>query len=424
MTFEDLKKNLEQEKQIVQDMAYLLAQTKNLVGEEKRFYLNSIMAFKKQLEILNDAIPNLLNEISPVKKLPVVEKSEEPEKKIEKKSDIVRLSYISPATKEKKFITINKKDKERLIKEISVSETALKRLKKTEEEKGIGGVKASKIIRISNIIFGKFSEKIATKFTGVKDDLRKAQMRILISAYISVALFVSSLIFLLSLLVFVILTIINSRFLIWIWVPFLLFAFSLIAFYFYPAIEKSSVQKKISEELPFAAIYMAAIAGSNIEPTKIFRIIGNSKDYPHVGFEIKRMLHQIDIYGYDLVSALRNAAERTSNKKLSELFSGLATNIVSGGSLKAYLEKNAENYLLDYKLERQKAAAVAATFMDIYISVLIAAPLVLMMMFIVMNLTGLNIGLSIDAILTLSVGAIVLINIIFLIVLQIKQPSG
>jgi hypothetical protein len=62
--------------------------------------------------------------------------------------------------------------------------------------------------------------------------------------------------------------------------------------------------------------------------------------------------------------------------------------------------------------------------MDIYISILIAAPLVLMMMFIIMNVAGLSLaGLSINTLLIISIGGVVLINIIFLIILSIKQPK-
>ncbi|MDH3324950.1 MAG: type II secretion system F family protein, partial [Candidatus Peregrinibacteria bacterium] len=207
-------------------------------------------------------------------------------------------------------------------------------------------------------------------------------------------------------------------------IPFGLAGLAMAAFYLYPSSEANSVQKKISQELPFATIHMAAIAGSNIEPTKIFKIITKSSEYPNIGKEIRKIITQIDIYGYDLVTSLKNVAARTSNKKLSELFSGIATNINTGGALKNYLEKKSEDFLIDYKLERQKYKDLAGTFMDVYISILIAAPLILMMMFIVMNVAGLGMGgLSITTLLILSVVGVVIINIIFIIVLNIKQPK-
>ena len=143
-----------------------------------------------------------------------------------------------------------------------------------------------------------------------------------------------------------------------------------------------------------------------------------------MSIEIKKIIVQTDLYGYDLVTALKNVASRTPNKKLSELLSGLATNIGSGGELKNYLEEKAKGFLLDFRLERQRYADLAGTFMDIYISVLITAPLILMMMFIIMNVAGLGFqGLTMNALMALSVMGIVVINIAFIVVLNLKQPN-
>ena len=237
-------------------------------------------------------------------------------------------------------------------------------------------------------------------------------------------LMATTLSFLGGLFIFVILLIFNLSNFIYAWIPFVLSGFTFTAFYLYPASEASSVQKKISQELPFATIHMAAISGSNIEPVKILKIISMSKEYKNIGFEIKKIIAQVDIYGYDLVTSLKNVSKKISNKRLSELFSGIATNIGTGGELKSYLEKKADNFLLDYKLERQKYSDLAGTFMDIYISILIAAPLILMMMFIVMNVAGLGLGgLSLTTLLFFSIIAIILINILFLVVLNFKQPK-
>jgi len=55
---------------------------------------------------------------------------------------------------------------------------------------------------------------------------------------------------------------------------------------------------------------------------------------------------------------------------------------------------------------------------------LIAAPLVLMMMFIVMNVAGLAMGgLGITSLMFLAIGAIIITNIIFIVVLNMKQPK-
>ena len=51
------------------------------------------------------------------------------------------------------------------------------------------------------------------------------------------------------------------------------------------------------------------------------------------------------------------------------------------------------------------------------------APKILMMMFIIMNVAGLGMkGLSIMVLMSLAIGAIVITNIIFIFILNAKQP--
>ncbi len=410
---DDLRKNLEQEKKIVADMRAIQISMLSDASHAD-FYNSSLRALAEQLVLLNKAVPDLLKESSPIVGEAVA-----------KKKATVRMSYVSPSTKEKRFVTINKGDKKEFLKKLKLSEGALSGIKKMKSKSSVTTVsKPSFYARISNKYFRGVSDKLAPQFDSLSKDLKKANIRFLLSSYLSMAIMSMFLAFVLGLVVFVVLMTISLSNWMYFVLPFGLAGLALAAFYLYPASAASSVQKSISQELPFATIHMAAIAGSDIEPTKIFKIIAMSKEYVNIGKEIKKVLTQIDVYGYDLVTALKNVALRTSNKKLAELFSGLATNISTGGALKNYLEKKAENFLNDYRLERQKYSNLAGTFMDVYISILIAAPLVLMMMFIVMNVAGLGMGgLSITTLLTLSVIGVAVVNVIFLVVLNMKQPK-
>jgi len=426
--FEDLKKNLEQEKKIVADMYAIQVGMQNDASNSD-FYVSSLKALSDQLVLLNKAVPELLKEWSPIKKFAeegvVSGKIVKSKSVVAVKKKVVKMSYVSPATKEKRYITINKDDKREFLKKLKMSEGALLGISRMKaKDSGTLVHKPSLYVRFSNKMFRKWSDKFVPQFDSLSRDLKKANIRFLLSSYLSMAIMSMFIAFGIGLLVFALLMFISLGNWMYFVLPFGLAGLALAAFYLYPASEASSVQKKISGELPFATIHMAAIAGSNIEPTKIFKIIATSTEYPNIGKEIRKVLTQVEVYGYDLITSLKNVASRTSNKKLAELFSGLATNIATGGALKTYLEKKSENFLLDYKLERQKYSDLAGTFMDVYISILIAAPLVLMMMFIVMNVAGLGVGgLSITTLLSLSIIGIVIVNIIFMVVLNMKQPK-
>lgn len=405
---EELKNNVQKEKKIVTDIVSILREMQNKTEKEKSSYLTTLDSLVKQLEIINDSLPALLSETTPFKALPTQSKS------------IVKLSYNSKEGQN--VIALNKKDKEAFIKELNLTEMNLKKISDKDGKEEVQ--KPNELARISNKIFSKFAIRIAPQLKDVDDDLKKANIRFLISTYISMALFVSALVFSLSLIAMIVLLIFSFSYITWIWTPFAAALLSLVLFYIYPSMEKGSFKKSIEQELPFAVIHMSAIAGSNVEPYKIFKIISMSKEYPHLSVEIRKMVNQIDFYGLDLVTALKNAAKTTSSTKLSELYSGLATNISTGGNIKDYLEKKSENLLLDYKLEREKATEIAGTFMNIYISVVIVAPLILMILFIIMNVSNLGLNVGIDFITVITVSLIFLINIVFLIVLNIKQPKA
>lgn len=431
MSLEALKENCEKEKKIVSDIYDVYSHMNDAGKQEKEFYRQSLNALVMQVKMLNSAVPNLMKDIKPVKELPVqkpVVKTEKKEikKKPEKKGGMIRMPIFSKGSKtDGGFVTINEKDRKEFLKKFNLSDSAVKDIRKTKKsEEQNSEQKPSVIAGISSKFFRKVSEKVAPKFSEMNDDLKKANIRFLPSVYLSIAFFISSLAFFAGIVLFGVLIILNFSNVIYFWIPFAFFGLSFLGFYLYPASEKSSVKKKISNELPFATIHMSAIASSNIEPTKIFKIVAMSDEYPNVGREINKVIMQVEIYGYDLVTALNNVSRQTSNKILAELLNGFATNITSGGELKNFLEKKAENLLLDYKLERQSYASLAGTFMDIYISILIAGPLIMMMMFIVMNAAGVgSTFMSIEFLLPVSVGSVIIVNIIFLVVLHMKQPS-
>ncbi|MEK9184878.1 MAG: type II secretion system F family protein, partial [Patescibacteria group bacterium] len=193
--------------------------------------------------------------------------------------------------------------------------------------------------------------------------------------------------------------------------------------FFYPSMEKKSAGNRIDQELPFATIHMAAVSGSMIDPTNIFKIIIATGEYGSLEKEFVKLINEINIYGYDLVGALRRSAFNSPSKKLSELFNGLATTITSGGNLPEFFEKRSQSLLFEYRLEREKYTRSAETFMDIYISVVIAAPMILMLLFIMMSVSGLGISMGPGMISFLMILGVSMINVLFLTFLNLKQPA-
>ncbi|MFQ5531362.1 MAG: type II secretion system F family protein, partial [Candidatus Nanoarchaeia archaeon] len=326
---------------------------------------------------------------------------------------------------------------------IELERETLKRLKKKiKEPKKVKVKKPSKYVNISNRIFSEFSISLIEQgmFKTLKRDLVKANLQFLTKSYVSVMFFTAFLSLILAFFIFLFFLFFNlspelpiiigvdeglgSRFLKVIWIIFVIPIATFLAMYVYPSLERKSIETKINQELPFATIHMSAISGSLVEPSKIFHIIVETKEYPTLEKELIKLINEINVFGHDLVTGLRNVGSNSPSKKLAELFNGLATTITSGGDLTEYFDKRAQSLLFEYRLEREKNTKSAETFMDIYISVVIAAPMVIMLLLLVMKISGLGIGVSTGMITLIMILGVSMINIIFLTFLHLKQPPG
>jgi flagellar protein FlaJ len=386
---------------------------------------------KARLKIINDAMPDLLSNASGLKGLNGNRK-------------VASLAQINiPGVNESMVVTIKDSDKNKFMKELEISEGLIKKIRKKsaiEVEKNEEYQKSRGYVKYSNKLFLATASNLVKKgyFRTLVSDVNKANIGFLAEVYISTMFFstlvamIASFVFMIFLLFFKLVVVfpfvisysgdVVSRLIKVIWVPIIITIGTFFFMYTYPSSEKKSNARRIEQELPFAVIHMSAVAGSGIEPVQIFKIIGLSKEYPFLRVEIRKVMNQINIYGYDLVTALNNVQKNTSSQKLSELLSGMGTTISSGGNLSEFFAKRAETLLTDYRLEREKYTKVAETFMDIYISVVIAAPMILMLVVVMMSLSGLNLPFTPGEINIITIAAIALINLVFLMFLRFKQP--
>jgi len=396
----ELKEDLKKAKTIVREIGTVQEAMKKAYAEEQKLMQDYLDNAKEQLIKISENIPGYL---------------------LEKKEKSFKVELSQSETEEYLRQTGLEKD---LLKSVIKK---IEKTRQTESEKSKKETykKPGFFTKISGRLFSPFALKIAKKdfFQNISTSLRKANMPYLIATYISIALLASITALFASLILSAVLSMIIGPY---IWLAVIIIpAATFFIVLFYPLSEMSSIQNKIDDELPFAAMHMAAIASSGVEPSKVFTILASSEEYPSIKKEMRKIVNMINFYGYDLSTALKITAKTTSSNRLSELLNGLAATITGGGELKDYLEKIASDSLLDYKLRRKKFITVSETYADIYTGLLIAAPLMFMLILVLMNVVTGNIGgMSSTTIALIGIGAIALLNIGFLIFLEVSQPTG
>jgi len=424
MAIDNLKENFGRQKKIADEMNSLYEDLRNSRNDQEKKMISSQInslknSLKKTGENVIDAterisLPKPLNPPRPISNVPVPEEN---------------FSQNDSGGVKEKATTLEK--------------LTLKRMKKKEVKVVKKKERAPNLyVKIASSLFYNKSMSLINKgkFYSLRRDLIRANLEFVPANYISVILFSTLLSFFISIFIVMFLLFFSliasppfivpvetpmvTRFLQIFWLVFAIPAGVFTFGYFYPSMEKKSLDSRINGEIPFATIHMSSISNSMIEPSKIFSIIISTGEYPHLEKEFIKLLNQVNVYGYDLVSALRDCAFNSPSRKLGELYNGLATTINSGGDLPEFFDKRAQTLLFEHRLEEEKRSKAAETFMDIYISVVIAAPMILMLLLMMMKVSGLGIALSTSMITLVMVLSVSLLNILFLAFLQIKQPEG
>ena len=184
-------------------------------------------------------------------------------------------------------------------------------------------------------------------------------------------------------------------------------------------------RKTITANMPFAINHLAAVSASGVPPAKMLELISESQEYGEIAKEFKKIVDLMNIFGYDLLTAIRTISANTPSPAFKEILDGMVSTIETGGDLQSYLTEKAEEATLTYRLERQKYNESISTYSDIYTGLLIAAPLFFVSALAIINLLGGTVaGFGIEVIMAFGAYiAIPLLNVGFIIFLQMNQPE-
>lgn len=438
---DELKKNIEQEKKIASELNFIYRnQISAKSNEEKNMFEKQINSLKKSLSETNSKATQNLRGTFLTKPLPKIQQQTAQPVQQQTINSVQQPVPQMPVQSPPKNAGARKILKK--LKPEQLEEETLKRLRKKEKTKSKEKKKKpNKYAKIANTLFSEKALKLLHRkkgmFENLERDLIKANLQFTPTTYVSIILYTTFLSIFAGILITLfflffkvtaelpIISFVNAnlgtRFLHVFWILIVTPVVTFIAMYVYPALERKSTEYHINHELPFATINMAAIAGSLIDPSKIFNIIITTKEYPFLSKEFTKIMNEINIHGYNFVSALKSTAFNSPSKKLSALLSGLATTINSGGDLPNFFEERSKSLLFEYRIEKEKQTKSAESFMDIYISLVVAAPMILMLVLVMMKISGLGVSFSTGTITLIMVLGVSVLNIIFLVVLGLRK---
>ena len=153
-----------------------------------------------------------------------------------------------------------------------------------------------------------------------------------------------------------------------------------IYFYVYPSLAKADYVKDIEDNLPFFALYFYSYSGSQMNIIDIFKLLNKEKRFGAINKEISYLLILIDNFGYDILSALLELAQKTPSEKFKEFLYGLISVIRSGGSLKDFAKIYAKQNLEEYEIQLKEYNEKVNLWVTLYAFFFITFPMVLLIL--------------------------------------------
>jgi archaeal flagellar protein FlaJ len=195
-----------------------------------------------------------------------------------------------------------------------------------------------------------------------------------------------------------------------------------LAFILYPGIEAGNRRRNIDASLPYAINYITSMSTAGITPAEIFRLLGDSPIYGQSAVEARYIAREIDIFGRDLIDALRLVSQSTPSKRMKEFLQGSMASISSGGNLTEYFRTKAEQYSIENRQNQKLFLDTLGLIAESYVTAMVAGTLFLIILQSIMSvLSGDNKPLFLYAIIYIMIP---LGSIAFVIMISSMTPEA
>lgn len=237
---------------------------------------------------------------------------------------------------------------------------------------------------------------LVTELKSLQENLSKAAVKMTFEAYLGLMAFTTIIATVLGFVISLLLLSINlpvaSAIIFSVIVGLLAGIISFGTCYVYPVITISSKVRKIEANLPLTANFLSVLASSGMPPERIFRSLARVGDEFGVGEEMRRAVADIELMGLDLNDALKRASLRSASSKFGAMLDGIVTTSHMGGDLSSYLRDESEKFKKARVTTMKSFLDSLAGMAEMYVSFMIALPLVLVVMLSVMSFLGGGLG--------------------------------
>jgi archaeal flagellar protein FlaJ len=163
---------------------------------------------------------------------------------------------------------------------------------------------------------------------------------------------------------------------------------TMMVMYIYPGMKSNNRKRPIDNNLTYITNFLTLLSSSNVPPSVIFKSMSEIDTLKEIRLEFSNIVRDVEVFGSDLMSSIIENAKLSSNPVLRDILIGYVSTVKTGGNPTQYLKITSEKISrerigkLDQMLESLSAVA------EIYIMLLVAAPLLFVVLFATLGMIG------------------------------------
>ncbi|WP_226012926.1 type II secretion system F family protein [Halomicrobium salinisoli] len=147
-------------------------------------------------------------------------------------------------------------------------------------------------------------------------------------------------------------------------------------------------RRGIDEGLARTVAFMYALSRGGVAVPAMMRTLSENRAvYGEGAAEVGVAVREMDLFGRDVITAVRRAARRTPSDRFETFAENLASVLQSGQSLSEFLRQQYERYREEAAERQEEVLELLATVAEAYVTVLVAAVLFLLTILLVFGLT-------------------------------------
>ena len=236
---------------------------------------------------------------------------------------------------------------------------------------------------------------IAPRFLSarVKDQLKRAGIKIYAETYVSMMLFTALLTMPVSVVAIVLLLVTKM-------LPLIILiptpGYVIIGFIFMPTSKATDRASILEREVPFAATYITVMASGGIPPYMSFKRLSEVELLPATQREAREIIKEVEIFGVDPLTAMATAGEKNPLEIFKDFLSGYASTVVIGGDINHFLETKSADIFKARALRVKNAAERLGMLLESFITVMVLMGLCFYILFSVQSIFSTSGGMGSD----------------------------